>query len=54
MKMKLIVEYEITIFLSHTNTVDKKGGDKKTDIQKYIINMTYILFGGVPSVGILY
>lgn len=29
MKMKLIVEYEMTIVLSHTNTVDKIGGDKK-------------------------
>ena len=29
MKMIHIVEYEITIILSHTNIVDRKGGDKR-------------------------
>ena len=47
MKMKLIVVYEITIFLSHTNTVDKKGGDKKTDIQKYINKQTLTYKSGM-------
>ena len=47
MKMKLIVEYEITIFLSHTDTVDKKGRDKKTDIQKYINKQTITYKSGI-------
>jgi hypothetical protein len=45
--MYIVLEYEMTIFLSHTNTVDKKGGDKKTDIQKYINKQTITYKSGI-------
>jgi hypothetical protein len=53
MKIKHIVEYEITIILSHTTIVDKKGEGREIydEVQKYTNNniqnkkiMTALLF----------
>ena len=41
MKIKHIVEYEITIILSYTTIADKKGGGEINDeVQKYINKQT--------------
>jgi dihydropteroate synthase len=42
MKIKHIVEYEITIILSHTTRVDKKGEGREIydEVQKYINKQT--------------